>query len=417
MFVLHREFLLHLQKIKKKTNHSGLLTTTAVTAHETMSSNKDVENTVDKSKKKTPNMKKMSVVETLKKKRARKNVSVAVKVSADIPSVPPMMVDADWIPSKRGRKKCTTGLESRPVHVVDMDNAQNELNVVNVSRLANKYKMFFAIHDPTTFKKIIASNREIINECIFEFTKTGLNISKVSENVRYANIFLNQDAGMYFCSEERIHVNVSLDSFHDLIKHQIVAGDILELMIYREGEADPVDGENSGRHGASGADMLHTLVSNPVTGKKFHSQYKYTSLNNDIDMWKLPPNIKSTFSCVMPSKSFKGVMQNLRTNEAQNVRILGNRDKISFTFTSLDGSSLQNLTYCNSQTAESANIIISSDDTVDNVYLTEHLFLFSKAFSYSKDLTISMRPNAPIILVFSVKNFGYVQYSASPTKL
>eukprot|EP01087_Luapelamoeba_hula_P019312 TRINITY_DN6379_c0_g1_i1.p1 TRINITY_DN6379_c0_g1~~TRINITY_DN6379_c0_g1_i1.p1 ORF type:complete len:265 (-),score=43.58 TRINITY_DN6379_c0_g1_i1:113-907(-) len=250
----------------------------------------------------------------------------------------------------------------------------------------------------TLLKKILESLKDLVTECNFDCSPTGMALQAMdSSHVSLVSMLLNPDGFSEFRCERTMQLGISLPSFSKVLK---CAGN--DDTVYLKAQ--------------EGGDSIEFTFENPKQSKL--SQFELKLLDIDVDALGIP---ETDYQAVikMPSAEFQRICRDLAMLGDTAV-ISAAKKGVKFVVTGETGKGeITCKPTGHADAKEDEQVTINIEEPVSLTFALRYLNFFTKATSLSSTVTLSMSKDVPLMVEYPMvgkenDSIGHVRFYLAP---
>eukprot|EP01125_Pyxidicula_operculata_P015590 TRINITY_DN5313_c0_g1_i1.p1 TRINITY_DN5313_c0_g1~~TRINITY_DN5313_c0_g1_i1.p1 ORF type:complete len:258 (-),score=51.30 TRINITY_DN5313_c0_g1_i1:144-917(-) len=246
------------------------------------------------------------------------------------------------------------------------------------------------IEKASILKKIVEAIRELITDAKFECTQSGITLQAMdAAHVSLVALLLRADGFQDYRCDRNLSLGINLDNLSKVLK---CAGNDDMVTLSAEDDGDHV-----------------TLV---FESKNKVSNFELKLLDIDADTLGIPD---TTYKSVvkMPATEFHRTCSHL-TTWGDSVVIKTAKDGVTFSVSGDIGSGNVCIKPHASDDDEDGATTIDLTKEVSLTFALRKLVAFTKATPLSTSVTLSMSPEVPLAVEYTIDALGYVRYYLAP---
>merc|ERR1712142_264648 len=270
---------------------------------------------------------------------------------------------------------------------------QTQLNQFLVSFTLQITKMFEArLVQGSLLKKVLEAIKDLLNEASWDCADTGIQLQAMdNSHVSLVSLNLRAEGFDKYRCDRNLSMGMNLTSMSKILK--CASNDDIITMKAQD-NADTV-----------------TFVFEAPNQEKV-SDYEMKLMNLDQEHLGIP---ETDYACVikMPSAEFARVVRDL-SQFGESVVISCTKEGVKF-------SAAGDIGVGNIKIAQTANVdkeeeavVIEMNEPVTLAFACRYLNMFTKASCLSGQVCLSMSPEVPLVVEYSIGDIGYVRYYLAP---
>merc|ERR1711937_601990 len=257
----------------------------------------------------------------------------------------------------------------------------------------NKIKMFEArLVQGNLLKKVLESLKDLLNEATWDCADSGIQLQAMdNSHVSLVSVSLRADGFDKFRCDRQLSMGMNLSSMSKILR--CAANDDI-ITIKAQDQADTV-----------------TFMFESPNQEKV-SDYEMKLMNLDQEHLGIP---ETEYSAVikMPSGEFQRVVRDL-SQFGESVVISCTKEGVKFSAAGDIGTGNIKLAQTANVDKEEEAVVIEMQEPVDLTFASRYLQVFTKASCLAGQVSLSMSPDVPLVVEYSIADMGHVRYYLAP---
>jgi len=241
-------------------------------------------------------------------------------------------------------------------------------------------------------KKVLESLKELLNEATWDCSDTGIQLQAMdNSHVSLVSVSLRADGFDKFRCDRQLSMGMNLGSMSKILR--CAANDDIVTMKAQDQ-----------------ADTVTFMFESPNQEKV--ADYEMKLMNLDQEHLGIP---ETDYAAVikLPSGEFQRVVRDL-SQFGESVVICVTKEGVKF-------SAAGDIGVGNIKLAQTANVdkaeeavTIEMNEPVSLTFATRYLNMFTKASCLSSQVSLSMSPDVPLVVEYSIGDIGHIRYYLAP---
>ncbi|CAG5094155.1 Oidioi.mRNA.OKI2018_I69.XSR.g13298.t1.cds [Oikopleura dioica] len=241
-------------------------------------------------------------------------------------------------------------------------------------------------------KQTMDAIKDLIKEAVWDVSSQGLSLQSMdSSHVSLVQVTLKTEGFELFRCDKNLALGVNMDTMQKLLK---CANNDDNVKLTADDNGD-----------------LLTMAFESPNGE-VTSEYEMKLMDLDIEQLGIP---EQEYSCTikMPSKEFQGICRDLQ-NIGENVRLTVVKGGVDFSAQGDIGHAKIHLTESATVDDEMDAITVDIQEPVNLNFALRYLNFFTKATPLSRQVTIQISPDVPMVVGYEIEGLGHVKYFLAP---
>jgi len=241
-------------------------------------------------------------------------------------------------------------------------------------------------------KKILDAIKDLLNEATFDCSDSGVQLQAMdSSHVSLVSLNLRSDGFDKYRCDRNISMGMNITSLAKILK---CAGAEDIVTIKAQDNPDTV------------AFVFETENQEKV------SEYEMKLMNLDQEHLGIP---ETDYSCIIKlgSSEFARICRDL-SQFGETIVVTCTKDGVQFSVSGDIGSANIKLVQTAYTDKEEDQVVIEMQEAVTLSFACRYLNSFTKASPLSTQVSLSMSSDAPLVVEYSIGDFGYIRYYLAP---
>merc|ERR1711874_207066 len=260
-------------------------------------------------------------------------------------------------------------------------------------RVEKTFKMFEArLVQGNLLKKVLESLKDLLNEATWDCADTGIQLQAMdNSHVSLVSLLLRADGFDKFRCDRQLSMGMNLTSMSKILR--CAANDDI-ITIKAQDQADTVN----------------FMFESPNQEKV--SDYEMKLMNLDQEHLGIP---ETDYAAVikMPAAEFQRVIKDL-SQFGESVVISCTKEGVKFSAAGDIGVGNIKLAQTANVDKEEEAVTIDMQEPVNLTFASRYLAMFTKASCLSGQVSLSMSPDVPLVVEYSIAAMGHVRYYLAP---
>merc|ERR1711993_140151 len=260
-------------------------------------------------------------------------------------------------------------------------------------RVEKTFKMFEArLIQGNLLKKVLESLKDLLNEATWDCADTGIQLQAMdNSHVSLVSVLLRADGFDKFRCDRQLSMGMNLTSMSKILR--CAANDDI-ITIKAQDQADTVN----------------FMFESPNQEKV--SDYEMKLVNLDQEHLGIP---ETDYAAVikMPAAEFQRVIKDL-SQFGESVVISCTKEGVKFSAAGDIGVGNIKLAQTANVDKEEEAVTIEMQEPVNLTFASRYLQMFTKASCLAGQVSLSMSPDVPLVVEYSIADMGHVRYYLAP---
>jgi len=249
------------------------------------------------------------------------------------------------------------------------------------------------LQQASLLKKILEALKDLVQQANFDCAPTGIMLQAMDQgHVSLVALLLHQEGFEHYRCDRNIPLGINLNSMSKILK-AAANEDSVTIKANEEG------------------DNVTFMFENPNGDRVSEFQLKLMDIQGDS---LAIPDTEYVATVKIPSAQFQKICRDL-TVMGDTITIEVSKEGIHFSANGDLGSgnvTLRPTTAIDSKPEESVSV--SASESVKMAFAVRYLNHFTKATGLSPHVSLSMSPEVPVVVEYSIGNLGYIRYYLAP---
>ena len=251
------------------------------------------------------------------------------------------------------------------------------------------------LNQASTFKKIVEALKDLVKQANFDCAPTGIMLQAMDQgHVALVGLLLHSEGFEHYRCDRNIPLGINLESMSKILK--------------ASGNEDSftIKASDSGAN-----DTVTFVFENPNGDRVSEFQLKLMDIQGDS---LTIPDTEYAATVKIPSAQFQKICRDL-TVMGDTITIEVSKGGIHFSANGDLGSgnvTLKPTGGIDSKSEES--VTVAASESVKMAFAARYLNYFTKASSLASHVSISMSPEIPIVVEYSLGDLGYIRFYLAP---